>query len=113
MEVYNASWEGKIENAKTFSFIVDIENLGDENATLKIYTHKSIINYPMKGLNSHQIQIHISDNFFFEGYPDCESCSACFDSFTFETSNSFICLRSLVEYFSIRMFSLLAIPGLL
>lgn len=68
MEVYNANWEGKIENAKTFSLIVDIENLGDENATFKIYNHKSIINYPIKGLNSHQIQIHISDNFFFEGY---------------------------------------------
>lgn len=68
MAVYNANWEGKIENAKTFSLIVDIENFGNENATFKIYNHKSIINYPIKGLNSHQIQIHISDNFFFEGY---------------------------------------------
>lgn len=68
MAVYNANWEGKIENAKIFSLIVEIENFGDEIATFKIYNHKSIINYPIKGMNSHQIQIQISDNFFFEGF---------------------------------------------
>jgi CubicO group peptidase (beta-lactamase class C family) len=67
MADYTASWEGKIENSKTFNLKVEIENLGSEKATFKIYNSKNIINYPYNATNAHRINISFAENLFFEG----------------------------------------------
>jgi CubicO group peptidase (beta-lactamase class C family) len=67
MADYTASWEGKIENSKTFNLKVEIENLGSEKATFKIYNSKNIINYPINATNVHLINIPFAENLFFEG----------------------------------------------
>ncbi|WP_337966342.1 serine hydrolase [uncultured Flavobacterium sp.] len=67
MAEYTDNWEGKIENSKTFNLKVEIENFGFENAALKIYNSKSIINYPFNATNVNRITIPFAENIFFEG----------------------------------------------
>ena len=67
MATYTDNWEGKIENPKTFSFKVEIENFGFEKATFKIYNNKSIINQSFNAKNIHQVNIPIAENYFFKG----------------------------------------------
>jgi CubicO group peptidase (beta-lactamase class C family) len=67
MAEYNANWEGKIENPKTFSLTIEIENLGLENATFKIYNNKNIVNYPFKTTDLSHINISFTENLLFEG----------------------------------------------
>ena len=67
MAAYTDNWEGKIENSKTFSFKVEIENWGFEKAIFKIYNNKSIINQSFNATNTHQINIPFAENLFFEG----------------------------------------------
>ncbi|MEZ5009540.1 MAG: serine hydrolase [Chitinophagales bacterium] len=67
MAAYTDSWEGKIENSKAFTLTVEIENLGTENAKLKISNSKSIIDYPFKSSDSKQIKIPFTEHLFFEG----------------------------------------------
>ena len=67
MEEYTDSWEGKIEDSKAFNLKVEIENLGFESATFKIYNSKNIINHSFNAANIHQINIPFAENLFFEG----------------------------------------------
>lgn len=67
MAEYTDNWEGKIENVKTFSLKVVLENVGSEKATFKIYNDKNIINYPFTATNAHQINIPFAENLLFEG----------------------------------------------
>lgn len=67
MAEYTDSWEGKIENSKTFNLKVEIENLGFEKATLKIYNNTNIINCPFNVANVHQLNIPFAENLFFKG----------------------------------------------
>jgi CubicO group peptidase (beta-lactamase class C family) len=67
MAEYTDSWEGKIENSKTFNLKVEIENLGFEKATLKIYNNTNIINCPFNATNVHQLNIPFAENLFFKG----------------------------------------------
>jgi len=67
MAEYTDSWEGKIENSKTFNLKVEIENLGFEKATLKIYNKTNIINCPFNVANVHQLNITFAENLFFKG----------------------------------------------
>jgi CubicO group peptidase (beta-lactamase class C family) len=67
MAEYTASWEGKIENSKAFNLKVEIENLGFEKATFKIYNNKNIINYPINATNGQRINIPFAENILFEG----------------------------------------------
>lgn len=67
MAAYTDNWEGKIENSKTFSLKVEIENLGSEKATFKIYNSKSIINHSFNATNVQKINIPFAENLFFEG----------------------------------------------
>jgi hypothetical protein len=67
MKEYTDGWEGKIENLNTFNLIVEIENLGFEDALFKISNDHDIINYPFKTKNIEQINIPFAENLFFEG----------------------------------------------
>lgn len=67
MADYTDSWEGKIENPKTFRLKVEIENLGSEKAIFKIYNYKSIINYPFNTTTVYKLKIPFDENLFFEG----------------------------------------------
>lgn len=67
MAEYTDNWEGKIENSKTFSLKVEIENLGSEKATFKIYNNKNVVNHSFNATNVHQINISVAENLFFEG----------------------------------------------
>lgn len=67
MATYTDNWEGKIENSKTFSFKIEIENFGFEKATFKVYNNKNIINQSFNAKNVQKINIPIAENLFFEG----------------------------------------------
>lgn len=67
MADYNDNWEGKIENPKTFSFKIEIENLGLKNASLNVYNSKKIISYPFEVTNSNLIKIPFAESTLFEG----------------------------------------------
>lgn len=64
---YTGSWEGKIENSKSFSFTVVIEDLQSENAVFKISNSKIIIQQPFKIDTEQLIKIPISENLSFIG----------------------------------------------
>ncbi len=67
MADYTSGWEGKIENPKTFSFIVVIENLKTDNPIFKISNEKTLIDQSFKiDLDKH-IKIQISENLSFIG----------------------------------------------
>ncbi|MEZ4859192.1 MAG: serine hydrolase [Flavobacteriaceae bacterium] len=67
MADYTSSWEGTIENSKTFNFIVVIENLKTDNAVFKISNGKNIINQTFKIDLDKRIKIAISENLSFKG----------------------------------------------
>ena len=67
MAEYTSSWEGKIENSKTFKLKVEIENLGLEKARFKISNNKSIIDYPFDLKSTSILKIPFAENYLFEG----------------------------------------------
>lgn len=67
MSEYTASWEGKIEDPKSFNLKVAIQNLAFEKAVFKIYNNKSIINYPFDLTSVPKIIIPFAENLLFEG----------------------------------------------
>lgn len=67
MANYTGSWEGKIENSKSFNFTITIENLQFENAVFKISNSKNIINQPFKTNTGQFIKIPIGENLSFIG----------------------------------------------
>ena len=67
MTEYTSSWEGKIENSKTFNLKVEIENLGLKKARFKISNNKSIIDYPFNSKSTSILKIPFAENYFFEG----------------------------------------------
>jgi CubicO group peptidase (beta-lactamase class C family) len=67
MAEYTDSWEGKIENPKAFNLKVEIENLGLEKATLKIYNSANIIDYTFNSTNVYQLNIPFAENLVFKG----------------------------------------------
>lgn len=67
MADYTGSWEGKIENSKTFNFTVAIEGLKTENTVFKISNDKNIIHQAFKFDTDKLIKIPISENLSFTG----------------------------------------------
>lgn len=67
MADYTSQWEGQIENPKTFSFAVEIENLGSEDAIFNVSNSKKVISYPFKTSDNSQLKIPFGENLFFEG----------------------------------------------
>lgn len=67
MADYTGSWEGKIENSKTFNFTVAIEDLKTENAVFKISNDKNLIHQTFKFDTGKLIKIPISENLSFTG----------------------------------------------
>ncbi|KFF18406.1 serine hydrolase domain-containing protein [Flavobacterium hydatis] len=67
MAEYTDSWEGKIENPKVFNLKVEIENLGLEKATFKIYNSANIIDYTFNSTNAYQLNISFAENLVFKG----------------------------------------------
>ena len=67
MAEYTKGWEGKIENKKTFSLQVEIENLGLENAKFKISNNQNIIDYPIHSKSTSIVAIPFAKNHSFKG----------------------------------------------
>lgn len=67
MAGYTSGWEGKIEDAKTFSLQVEIESLGLENAKFKISNHQNIIDYPFDLKSTSILEIPFAENYSFKG----------------------------------------------
>lgn len=67
MAEYTSGWEGKIENTKTFSLQVEIENLGLENAKFKISNNQNIIDYPFDSKSTSILEIPFVENYSFKG----------------------------------------------
>ncbi|UAM97790.1 serine hydrolase [Polaribacter litorisediminis] len=67
MAEYTSGWEGKIENTKTFSLQVEIENLGLENAKFKISNYQNIIDYPFNSRSTSILEIAFAENYSFKG----------------------------------------------
>ncbi|MCB7479835.1 serine hydrolase domain-containing protein [Christiangramia sediminis] len=67
MADYTSSWEGKIENSKTFNFTVVIEGLHTENAVFKISNDKNIIHTAFNFDTDKLIKIPISEDLSFTG----------------------------------------------
>lgn len=67
MAEYTKGWEGKIENTKTFSLQVEIENLGLENAKFKISNNQNIIDYPFESKSTSIVAIPFAKNHSFKG----------------------------------------------
>lgn len=64
---YTSGWEGKIENTKTFSLQVEIENLGFANAKFKISNNQNIIDYPFDSKSTSILEIPFAENYSFKG----------------------------------------------
>ena len=67
MEEYTSGWEGKIDNTKTFSLKVVIENLGFKNAKFKISNKQHIIDYSFDAKNTSTLAIPFAKNYSFKG----------------------------------------------
>ena len=67
MAEYTKGWKGKIENKKTFSLQVEIENLGLENAKFKISNNQNIIDYPIHSKSTSIVAIPFAKNHSFKG----------------------------------------------
>ncbi len=67
MEEYTNGWEGKIEDTKTFSFTVEIEDLHSKNPILIISNSKRIIEQSFETSTNRLISIKIGENLSFEG----------------------------------------------
>lgn len=67
MAEYTSGWEGKIENTKTFSLQVEIENLGLKNAKFKISNNQNIIDYLFDSKSTSILEIPFAENYSFKG----------------------------------------------
>lgn len=69
MEDYTDEWEGKIENAKTFNFSIEITNFQSENPILIIsnINKNKIIEHSFRKNKSNFIFINVGNNLSFEG----------------------------------------------
>jgi len=67
MADFTGSWEGKIENSKTFNFAVSIEYLQPSTAVFKISNNKNIISQVFTYDSAKLIKVSISPNLSFIG----------------------------------------------
>ena len=67
MADYTGSWEGEIENSKSFNFTIEIENLQSENAVFKISNDTNLIHQTFKIELNKRIKIPISEDLSFIG----------------------------------------------
>ena len=67
MADFTGSWEGKIENSKTFNFAVSIEYLQPSTAVFKISNNKNIISQVFTYDSEKLIKVSISPNLSFIG----------------------------------------------
>jgi len=67
MAEYTNSWEGKIENKKTFNFSIEIDDYKSENPVFIISNHNVILKKSFDKTENKLILVKVGENFSFQG----------------------------------------------